>query len=108
VIAGVKLEAIAVVRKVASYFTTNHALKSPATFSGLTPNYLCKAFKRFSGKTVFEYLTHRHIQDAMLRFRSSKGKITTIAFDCGFNDLSYFNRTFCLLTGSTLTIYRHH
>ena len=95
-------------RQLDNDFTTNHTLKSLAEFSGLSPNYLCKAFKRYTGKTVFEYLIHRRIQDAMIRLRSSNDKIMTIAFDCGFNDLSYFNRTFRRLTGSTPTAYRQN
>ena len=82
------------------------ALESLAEVAGLTPNYLCRAFRTWSGKTIFSYLLERRIQAAMLQLRGSSDKISTVAYDCGFNDLSYFNRTFKKFTATTPARYR--
>jgi len=46
-------------------------------------------------------LVRRRIQEALLRLRTTDEKILSIALQCGFNDLSYFNRTFKRLLGRT-------
>ncbi len=67
---------------------------------------LCREFKKYTGKTVFSYLLERRIQAAMLKLSATEEKIISIAFECGFNDLSFFNRTFKRFTGSTPSSYR--
>ena len=72
----------------------------------LSPGYLCRAFKRHTGKTVFAYLIERRIQAAMLRLSTTDDKVIAIALECGFNDLTYFNRKFRQLLGCTPTANR--
>jgi AraC-like DNA-binding protein len=62
----------------------------------LNPRYIQRLFEE-SGSTFTEYVlaqrlarAHRLLSDARLSERS----LTTIAFDAGFGDLSYFNRAF--------------
>ncbi|MBC8434676.1 MAG: helix-turn-helix transcriptional regulator [Verrucomicrobia bacterium] len=74
--------------------------------SGLTRSYLCRTFKKNVGLTTGEYLTHRRIEAAMQALRSSDEKILTIALDCGFRDLSNFNRSFKVRTGMAPSEYR--
>ncbi len=62
--------------------------------------------KSYTGKTIFEYLIEKRIQAAMLRLQSSDEKVLTIALECGFNDITYFNRTFRRLTGQSPRQYR--
>ncbi len=77
-----------------------------AAVAGLSPNYLCRAFKQYTGKTPFTYLQERRIQAAMVLLRGTSDKVVGIACDCGFHDLSYFNRTFRRLVGTTPSGYR--
>ncbi|MCF6177552.1 MAG: AraC family transcriptional regulator [Victivallaceae bacterium] len=95
------------VRRVLDHdFSKPMALEKLAEVAGLSPNYLCRAFRAWSGKTIFSYLLERRIQAAMLQLRGSSDKISAIAYDCGFNDLSYFNRTFKKFTATTPARYR--
>ncbi len=87
-------------------FARPHTLESLANFAKLSPEYLCRAFRKHTGKTVFGYLIQRRIQDAMLRLRFGDEKISSIAVECGFNDFSYFNRKFRELAGKTPGQYR--
>jgi AraC-like DNA-binding protein len=63
---------------------------------GVTPRYIHKLFEN-DGATFSEYVleerlaeVHRSLTDPHVAHRS----VSTIAFDAGFNDLSYFNRAF--------------
>lgn len=77
-----------------------------AEVAGLSPTYLCRAFRAYSGKPLFTYLLERRIQSAMLRLRQTEDKVIDIAHDVGFNDLSYFNRCFSRLCGLSPRVYR--
>ena len=74
--------------------------------SGLSRTYLCRAFRAYAGKPLFTYLQERRIQAAMLALRQSGEKIIRISTDCGFNDLSHFNRCFRKICGVTPLAYR--
>ena len=72
---------------------------------GVTPRYIQKLFED-DGVTFSEYVlgrrlaeAHRSLADPHLANRS----ISTIAFNAGFSDLSYFNRTYRRRFGATPT-----
>lgn len=87
-------------------FAESHTLAALARRARLSSTSLCRAFKAYTGKRVFDYLIERRIQAAMIRLRSSNDKVTAIAPDCGFNDLAYFYRKFKQLVGITPGAYR--
>lgn len=84
-----------------------HTLEALAKRAGLSRTSLCRSFKAYTGKRVFDYLIERRIQSAMIHLRGTEWKVLTIALACGFQDLSYFNRKFKQLVGRTPVQYRH-
>jgi AraC-like DNA-binding protein len=88
------------------HYAEPHTLESLARRSRLSRTYLCRAFKSYTGKRLFDYLIERRIQAAMMRLRGAGDKVLAVALDCGFNDLSYFNRKFKQLVGVTPSQYR--
>jgi len=88
------------------HYAEPHTLESLSKKTRLSRTYLCRAFKAYTGKSVFDYLIERRIQAAMMQLRGSDLKILGIALECGFSDLSYFNRKFKQLVGITPTQYR--
>ncbi|MEI6422879.1 MAG: AraC family transcriptional regulator [Lentisphaerota bacterium] len=96
----------AVRKHIDANFAKPHTLESLANFAKLSPEYLCRAFRKYTGKTVFSYLIQRRIQDAMVHLRFTDDKISSIATECGFNDFSYFNRKFKELAGKPPREYR--
>jgi len=88
------------------HYAEPHTLKSLAKKIRFSRTYLCRAFKAYTGKRVFDYLIERRIQAAMIRLRSENKKVLNIALECGFNDLSYFNRKFKRIVGLTPIQYR--
>lgn len=62
--------------------------------SGIAPNSLCRAFKKSSGKSVFDFLSDIRIHKACALLIESDMQITTIAYECGFQSLSAFQKAF--------------
>jgi AraC-like DNA-binding protein len=63
---------------------------------GVTPRYIHKLFET-EGTTYTQYVLRRRLDHAHRRLRDPRGAtqtISSIAYDVGFTDLSYFNRTF--------------
>jgi AraC-like DNA-binding protein len=63
---------------------------------GVTPRYVHKLFER-DGTSFTEFVLARRLERAMQMLKDphfAGHTISTIAFDCGFSDLSHFNRTF--------------
>jgi AraC-like DNA-binding protein len=89
-----------------SSFQEKLCLEEMAKAAGLSAPYLCRAFKEYSGQTVFEYLTAKRVQNAAALLREGNAKIFSCAYDSGFRDMSYFNRTFKRLTGQTPARHR--
>lgn len=89
-----------------SSYARRHRLRDLARQAGLSRTYLCRAFKAYTGKSVFDYLLDRRVQAAMLMLRSSDDKILSVALDAGFRDLPFFNRTFKARVGTTPGMYR--
>lgn len=83
-----------------------HTLAALAKRARLSRTSLCRAFKTYTGKRVFDYLIDRRIQAAMMQLRGTDEKILTIALNTGFRDLAYFNRKFKQRVGVTPTGYR--
>jgi AraC-like DNA-binding protein len=81
---------------------------SIAAQHGIMPRYIQPLFEG-EGTTFTDYVltqrlarAHRILTDP----RISGRKISTIAFDIGFGDLSYFNRTFRRRYGATPSDFR--
>ena len=89
-----------------NHYREPQCLEQLARKARINPSYLCRSFKRYTGKTIMEYLNMRRIQAAMIQLRSTRDKVVHIALECGFNDLAYFNRRFRAVTSMTPTEYR--
>lgn len=83
-------------------------LDDMASKVGFTPKYFCKFFKKMTNTTPITCLTMYRIEQAAKKLRSTDESITQIAYTCGFNDLSYFIKTFKRLNGVTPSRYRNN
>lgn len=75
-------------------FNKKIALKDIAKYSGISPQYFDEYFKKFTHKTPFEYINEYRTERAAELLLYTNLSITDIAFECGFNDTSYFTKTF--------------
>ena len=75
--------------------------------AGLSRTYFCSVFKKLNGLTPWEYVGLKRMELAKERLRHSDAPILDIAFDCGFNNISHFNRQFKRVTGLTPLEYKN-
>lgn len=62
--------------------------------AGVSPKYFCSFFKEMTSKTPFAYLNNYRIEKACHKLTTTDASVTDVAYDCGFNDLSYFIKVF--------------
>lgn len=89
-----------------SHYTENFSLQDLADYVHLHPNYLCSIFKAYTGKTVFQHLTHLRILRAGQLLRSTDTSIAQVAEACGYQDPNLFSRKFKVIVGCSPTAYR--
>ncbi|MBW8755837.1 MAG: helix-turn-helix transcriptional regulator, partial [Sphingomonadales bacterium] len=81
----------------------NFSVHSVAAGYGVTVRYIQRLFEE-SGQTFTEYLTEQRLAAAYQALRqpaSAEVPVSTIAYDCGFSDVSHFNRLFRQRFGCT-------
>lgn len=88
-----------VYRYVQDHFHKDIALKDVATIAGLTPQSFCRWFKKNTSKHFFDYLNEVRIFNACEMLISSDAPIAEIAYNCGYNTVSNFNKLFKEATG---------
>jgi YesN/AraC family two-component response regulator len=80
-------------------FKENISLKKAASIIHLSESAFCKFFKRASGKTFSTYVNEIRIAYASQLLIESDKAIGEIAFESGFESLTYFNRVFMKAKG---------
>jgi AraC family transcriptional regulator len=60
----------------------------------LSPYHFLRTFEVLTGVTPHQYLLRTRLREAALRLTTESAKVLDVAFDCGFGDISNFNRTF--------------
>ena len=83
------------------------ALEEIATIAAMTKNAFCKYFKKRTNKTYFQFLSELRIENASrLLSQHNELSIAVIAYQCGFRNLSNFNRQFRFIKKKTPSKYR--
>ena len=99
-----------VYQKVISYISENYqreiTLDELAEFVCMNRAALCRRFKNITGKTIFEFLNEFRIAYACKLIANTDARISAIAYDCGFNNISHFNSLFKSITNYNPTAYR--
>lgn len=67
---------------------------------------LCRTYKRETGMTLFQHLQFIRIESACTMLRNTSLSIAEVAYSCGFNTPSTFNRQFQEKIGMTPGEYR--
>lgn len=86
------------VNKVCQYvqhhFKSNISLTKAASLIHLSESAFCKFFKKASGKTFSDYLNDIRVAHASVLLTETDKPIAAIAYESGFESLTYFNRVF--------------
>jgi len=81
-------------------------LEEVAEIVHMAPASVCRFFKSSTGLTVFEYLNKIKIDYSCQLLLNTDQNIVDISYDCGFNNLSHFNKQFKKFIGKTPTEFR--
>ena len=81
-------------------------LGSLARQSGLSPYHFLRTFDRLTGVTPHQYVLRARLREAAMRLAAEPGKVVDIALDCGFGEVSNFNRAFRTEFGVSPRAYR--
>ena len=84
----------AVLKYIRENFSRCITLEDMSAVASFSPKYFCRFFKDMTGTTPINYLMAYRIERAARKLLGSDLSVTQIAYDCGFNDLSYFIKTF--------------
>ncbi len=76
-------------------------LQELADAAEMNSKYFCRFFQEMTNRSPIDYLNYYRIEIASFQLITSNTSITEIAFNCGFNDLSYFIKTFKKYKGIT-------
>lgn len=74
-------------------------LEKIAEVAGMTTASFSRWFKRQTGNTFTSFLNHSRISEASRLIITTEMPISEIAFRCGFENVSHFNRTFKKIKG---------
>ena len=88
------------------HYAEELTLDDLSNVANLSRKYFCKFFKDMTGTTPFQYLTTYRVEKAARQLLITKLPVTEIALDCGFNDLSYYIKTFKARKGISPNQYR--
>ena len=72
---------------------------------GISESYLAKLFKRETGYTFVDYLTHFRMKKAIQIMEEEHPKIYELAYLVGYNDAHYFSNIFKKVTGKSPSTY---
>ena len=94
------------VESIQKHYREKITLEEIARAAHLSVSRLCHLFRERMRLTIFDYLTDLRISRARSLLISTDRTCLEICYDSGFNNLSYFNRTFKQHTGMSPTQFR--
>lgn len=98
------------VQKVQRYITQHYReeirLRTLADMVGMTPVSFSRFFKLRTGKTLSDYVIDLRLGFATRMLVDSTRTVAEVCYDCGFNNLSNFNRMFKRKKGCSPTEFR--
>lgn len=92
-------------KKVLDYMEANYAssvtLEQLSSSVHMSPKYFCRFFYQMTHRTPIDYLNYQRIEHASYQLATTDASVTEVAYNCGFNDLSYFIKTYKKYKGVT-------
>ncbi|PYJ86625.1 MAG: hypothetical protein DME70_07880 [Verrucomicrobia bacterium] len=82
------------------------SLGEVARAANTSPNYFSEKFKEAMGINFVQYVAQIRFEKAAALLREADLRVSEIAFACGFQSLSQFNRVFKKFAGKSPTEYR--
>lgn len=96
----------AIYKHINQNFTHHITLDEIADVANMTVPAFCRYFKKVTGKTFTKLVNEYRVVHATKLLSESQMSVTDIAFECGFNNFSHFNKLFKEITGKSASKYR--
>lgn len=84
-----------------SSYASQVTLEEISQSVNMSPKYFCRFFQEMTHRTPIDYLNYYRIERACYQLLTTDQSITDVAYSSGFNDLSYFIKTFKKYKGTT-------
>ncbi|MBP5197595.1 MAG: helix-turn-helix transcriptional regulator [Lachnospiraceae bacterium] len=91
---------------VRDHFDSKIKVKDISDYLGLNEQYLCRCFKKMTGKTLTEYINEVRVERASKMLKDTDERIIDIAMATGYDNISYFIKRFKVIKGVTPQEYR--
>lgn len=95
-----------VLQFISDNFREELSIEQLAAMAHLSKSYFMGVFKRSAGVSAVEYINQLRIKEACEMLRSSEKTIAETAYECGFRNLSNFNKQFRRIVGCAPNEYR--
>lgn len=95
-----------VLRHLEREISAPHSIAELASLACLSPYHFLRTFKEVTGTTPHRWLTRARLRDAARRLATGCERVTQVALDAGFGDLSNFVRSFRAEFGVSPRAYR--
>ncbi|MEM1001914.1 MAG: AraC family transcriptional regulator [Bacteroidota bacterium] len=93
-------------RHINDNFQRSISLEEISDKANMTVPAFCRYFKKTTGKTFTKLVNEYRVVHATKLLSESDMSITDVAFECGFNNFSHFNKLFKEFTGKSASKYR--
>ncbi len=81
-------------------------LQEVSDLCNLTPNAFCRFFKSRTQKSFTQFLNELRIGHACKLLQNEVYSVSDVCYECGYNNLTNFNKFFKNITGKTPSEYR--
>lgn len=89
-----------------SHLYEDLSIQDLALFAGLSLSSFKRKFNAVFGTSPTRYIKSRRLEKAQSMLQMTNQRISEIAYDCGFNDIAYFSKTFHAAYDVTPSDYR--
>jgi AraC-like DNA-binding protein len=87
-------------------FSERIDLERLASEAGVSRHHFCRVFKKHTGQSPMRFLTRLRMERAKELFRTTDMKVSAVANEVGFDDLSGFIKNFKRICGQTPGAFR--
>ncbi|MGO9231544.1 MAG: helix-turn-helix domain-containing protein [Bryobacteraceae bacterium] len=94
------------VRRIERHPDARLHLSDLALDAGLSRYHFLRTFEYLTGVTPHQYVLRARLREAAVRLAAQPNRVLDIALDCGFGDVSNFNRAFRAEFGVSPRVYR--
>jgi AraC-like DNA-binding protein len=88
-----------VISFIKAHYSEHITIKMMAELVHLNPTYFGGLFRQIIGKSFNQYLIHTRVTHAEYMLNSGEYKVSDVAEQCGFTDVSHFTKQFKMIKG---------